>query len=96
MNWKTCACFCRSRISWCSGVSTAPRPTRAGSSWIWSSRCAAPADTPVLTDTYDGVQVQLEGTQATITLSPAPKTDQWGDIGIRVEQDAHLPHPWRL
>ena len=43
-----------------------------------------PADTPVLTDTYDGVQVQLEGTQATITLSPAPKTDQWGDIGIRV------------
>ena len=39
------------------------------------------ADTPVLTDTYDGVQVQLEGTQATITLSPAPKTDQWGDIG---------------
>ena len=45
-----------------------------------------PADTPVLTDTYDGVQVQLEGTQGTITLSPAPKTDQWGDIGIRVEQ----------
>ena len=30
---------------------------------------AAPADTPVLTDTYDGVQVQLKGTQATITLS---------------------------
>ena len=47
---------------------------------------AAPADPPVLTDTYDGVQVQLEGTQAAITLSPAPKTDQWGDIGIRVEQ----------
>ena len=45
------------------------------------------ADTPVLTDTYDGVQVQLEGTQGTITLSPAPKTDQWGDIGIRVEQE---------
>ena len=47
---------------------------------------AAPADPPVLTDTYDGVQVQLKGTQGTITLSPAPKTDQWGDIGIRVEQ----------
>ena len=47
---------------------------------------AAPADPPVLTDTYDGVQVQLKGTQAVITLSPAPKTDQWGDIGIRVEQ----------
>lgn len=48
-------------------------------------------DTPVLTDTYDGVQVQLEGTQATITLSPAPKTDQWGDIGIRVEQEHSYP-----
>ena len=52
---------------------------------------AAPADTPVLTDTYDGVQVQLEGTQATITLSPAPKTAQWGDIGIRVEQEHSYP-----
>ena len=50
-----------------------------------------PADTPVLTDTYDGVQVQLEGTQGTITLSPAPKTDQWGDIGIRVEQERTYP-----
>ena len=50
-----------------------------------------PADTPVLTDTYDGVQVQLEGTQAIITLSPAPKTDQWGDIGIRVEQEHSYP-----
>ena len=50
-----------------------------------------PADTPVLTDTYDGVQVQLEGTQATITLRPAPKTDQWGDIGIRVEQTRTYP-----
>ena len=49
------------------------------------------ADTPVLTDTYDGVQVQLKGTQATITLSPAPKTDQWGDIGIRVEQEHSYP-----
>ena len=52
---------------------------------------AAPAGTPVLTDTYDGVQVQLKGTQATITLSPAPKTDQWGDIGIRVEQTRTYP-----
>ena len=50
-----------------------------------------PADTPVLTDTYDGMQVQLEGTQATITLSPTPKTDQWGDIGIRVEQEHSYP-----
>ena len=50
-----------------------------------------PADTPVLTDTYDGVQVQREGSQATITLSPTPKTDQWGDIGIRVEQEHSYP-----
>ena len=50
-----------------------------------------PADTPVLTDTFDGVQVQLKGTQATITLSPTPKTDQWGDIGIRVEQEHSYP-----
>lgn len=46
---------------------------------------------PAVTDTYDGVQVQLEGTQATITLSPAPKTNQWGDIGIRVEQEHSYP-----
>ena len=55
---------------------------------------AAPTDTtdtPVLTDTYDGVQVQLEGTQATITLRPAQKTDQWGDFGIRVEQEHSYP-----
>ena len=50
-----------------------------------------PADTPVLTDTYDGVQVQLKGTQATITLSPAPRINQWGDIGIRVEQTRTYP-----
>ena len=53
---------------------------------------AAPADTPVLTDTYDGVQVQLEGTQATITLRPAPKTEQWGtDLNIWVEQERTYP-----
>ena len=52
---------------------------------------AAPADPPVLTDTYDGVQVQLKGTQATITLRPAQKTDQWGDFGIRVEQEHSYP-----
>ena len=52
---------------------------------------AAPAGTPVLTDTYDGVQVQLKGTQGTITLSPAPKINQWGDIGIRVEQTRTYP-----
>ena len=51
-----------------------------------------PADTPVLTDAYDGVQVQLEGTQATITLRPAPKTDQWGtDLNVWVEQEHSYP-----
>lgn len=51
---------------------------------------AAPADTPALTDTYDGVQVQLEGTQATITLSPAPKTATWDtELNLRLEQ-AHI------
>ena len=51
-----------------------------------------PADTPVLTDAYDGVQVQLEGTQGTITLSPAPKTEQWGtDLNIWVEQERTYP-----
>ena len=35
---------------------------------------AQPQAQPVLTDTFDGVQVQLKGTQATITVSPAPKT----------------------
>ena len=51
---------------------------------------AAPVDTPVLTDTYDGVQVQLKGTQATITLSHAPKTATWDtELNLRLEQ-AHI------
>lgn len=53
---------------------------------------AAPADTPVLTDTYDGVQVQLEGTQGTITLSPAPKTATWDtELNLRLEQAHTYP-----
>ncbi len=51
-----------------------------------------PADTPLLTDTYDGVQVQLKGTQATITLSPAPKTATWDtELNLRVEQARTYP-----
>lgn len=51
-----------------------------------------PADTPVLTDTYDGVQVQLEGTQGTITLRRTPETAAWDtDYGIRLEQDRTYP-----
>lgn len=53
---------------------------------------AAPADTPVLTDTYDGVQVQLKGTQGTITLCRTPETAAWDtDYGIRLEQDHTYP-----
>lgn len=53
---------------------------------------ASPADTPVLTDTYDGVQVQLEGTQGTITLSPAPKTATWDtELNLRLEQAHTYP-----
>ena len=51
-----------------------------------------PADTPVLTDTYDGVQVQLEGTQGTITVSPAPKTATWDtELNLRLEQAHTYP-----
>ena len=53
---------------------------------------AAPADTPVLTDTYDGVQVQLKGTQGTITLSPAPKTATWDtELNLRLAQARTYP-----
>ena len=53
---------------------------------------AAPADTPVLTDTYDGVQVQLKGTQGTITLSPAPKTATWDtELNLPLEQAHTYP-----
>ena len=53
---------------------------------------AAPADTPALTDTYDGVQVQLDGTQGTITLSPAPKTATWDtELNLRLEQAHTYP-----
>ena len=51
-----------------------------------------PADTPVLTDTYDGVQVQLKGTQGTITVSPAPKTATWDtELNLRLEQARTYP-----
>ena len=53
---------------------------------------AAPTDTPVLTDTFDGVQVQLKGTQATITVRPAPKTATWDtELNLRVEQARTYP-----
>ena len=53
---------------------------------------AQPQAQPVLTDTYDGVQVQLKGTQATITVSPAPKTATWDtELNLRLEQAHTYP-----
>ena len=53
---------------------------------------AQPQAQPVLTDTFDGVQVQLEGTQATITVSPAPKTATWNtELNLRLEQARTYP-----
>lgn len=53
---------------------------------------AQPQAQPVLTDTFDGVQVQLKGTQATITLSPAPKTATWDtELNLRLEQAHTYP-----
>ena len=53
---------------------------------------AQPQAQPVLTDTFDGVQVQLKGTQATITLSPAPKTATWDtELNLRLEQARTYP-----
>ena len=47
---------------------------------------------PVLTYTFDGVQVQLKGTQGTITLSPAPKTATWDtELNLRLEQARTYP-----
>ena len=52
----------------------------------------APADTPVLTDTYGSASVQLEGTQGTVTLRRTPETAAWdADYGIRLEQDRTYP-----
>ena len=53
---------------------------------------AQPQAQPVLTDTFDGVQVQLEGTQGTITVRPAPKTATWDtELNFRVEQARTYP-----
>ena len=71
--------------------------TTAGSGWRplevdFPLTPAAPADTPVLTDTYGSASVQLEGTQGTITLRRTPETAAWDtDYGIRLEQDRTYP-----
>ena len=71
--------------------------TSAGSGWRpleveFPLTSAAPADTPVLTDTYGSAQVQLEGAQGTITLRHTPETAAWGtDYNIWLEQDRTYP-----
>ena len=53
---------------------------------------AQPQAQPVLTDTFDGVQVQLKGTQGTITVNPAPKTATWDtELNLRLEQAHTYP-----
>lgn len=53
---------------------------------------AQPQAQPVLTDAFDGVQVQLKGTQATITVSSAPKTATWDtELNLRLEQARTYP-----
>ena len=71
--------------------------TTAGSGWRplevdFPLTPAAPADSPVLTDTYGSASVQLEGTKGTITLRRTPETAAWDtDYGIRLEQDRTYP-----
>ena len=53
---------------------------------------AAPADTPVLTDTYGSASVQLDGDTRTVTIKRTPETIAWdADYGIRLEQDRTYP-----
>ena len=53
---------------------------------------AAPADTPVLTDTYGSASVQLDGDTRTVTIKRTPETAAWdADYGIRLEQDRTYP-----
>ena len=53
---------------------------------------AAPADPPVLTDTYGSASVQLDGDTRTVTLRRTPETAAWdADYGIRLEQDRTYP-----
>ena len=53
---------------------------------------AAPAKTPVLTDTYGSVSVLLDGDTRTVTIKRTPEIIAWAeDYGIRLEQDRTYP-----
>ena len=72
----------------------------AGSGWreleveipLTPAAPTAPADTPVLTDTYGSASVQLDGDTRTVTIKRTPETIAWdADYGIRLEQDRTYP-----
>ena len=53
---------------------------------------AAPAKTPVLTDTYGSVSVLLDGDIRTVTIKHTPEIIAWAeDYGIRLDGDVTLP-----
>ena len=53
---------------------------------------AAPADTPVLTDTYGSASVQLDGDTRTVTIKRTPETIAWAEeYDIRLDGDVTLP-----
>ena len=53
---------------------------------------AAPAKTPVLTDTYGSVSVLLDGNTRTVTIKCTPETIAWAeDYDIRLDGDVTLP-----
>ena len=53
---------------------------------------AAPAKTPVLTDTYGSVSVLLDGDTRTVTIKRTPETIAWAeDYDIRLDGDVTLP-----
>ena len=53
---------------------------------------AAPAKTPVLTDTYGSVSVLLDGDIRTVTIKHTPETIAWAeDYDIRLDGDVTLP-----
>lgn len=71
--------------------------TTAGSGWRpleveFPLTPAAPAKTPVLTDTYGSVSVLLDGDTRTVTIKRTPETIAWAeDYDIRLDGDVTLP-----
>ena len=71
--------------------------TTAGSGWRpleveFPLTPAAPAKTPVLTDTYGSVSVLLDGDIRTVTIKHTPEIIAWAeDYDIRLDGDVTLP-----